>query len=114
MRRFKATVCVKPATNFRIGISYSMFGDTTIVFGMPVPSVDPVFLAVVRFHIVFGMVCVAAGALAMLSRKGLGRHSTFGTYYYWTLAVLVASAIGLSVVRWTENYHLFFLSTLSL
>jgi hypothetical protein len=37
-----------------------------------------------------------------------------GGFYYWTLAVLVASAIDLSVVRWAENYHLCFLGALSL
>ena len=31
-----------------------MHGDTTYVFGVPVPSVDPIFLAVVRFHILVG------------------------------------------------------------
>ena len=91
-----------------------MPSDTTIVFGVPVPSVDPVFLAVVRFHIVVGTACVAAGVVAMLSHKGRGRHSTFGTLYYWCLAVVVASATGLSVVRWAENYHLFLLGVLSL
>jgi len=34
--------------------------------------------------------------------------------YYWCLAVLVASATGLSVVRWAENHHLFTLGILSL
>jgi uncharacterized membrane protein len=91
-----------------------MPGDTTIVFGMPVPSVDPVFLAVVRFHIIAGMVCVVAGIAAMLSHKGRGRHSTAGTIYYWSLAFVVASATGLSIVRWAENYHLFLLGALSL
>lgn len=91
-----------------------MSGDTTIVLGVPVPSVDPVFLAVVRFHILVGIACVVAGLIAMLSLKGRGRHSALGTLYYWSLAVLVASAIGLSMVRWAENYHLFFLGTLSL
>jgi uncharacterized membrane protein len=91
-----------------------MPGDTTIVFGVPVPSVDPVFIAVVRFHILVGIGCVAAGAFAMLSRKGRGRHSRFGTIYYWCLAVVVTTAAGLSVVRWAENYHLFILGTLSL
>jgi len=91
-----------------------MPGDTTIVFGIPVPSVDPVFIAVVRFHILVGICCVAAGATAMLSHKGRGRHSTFGTVYYWCLAVVVATATGLSVVRWAENYHLFILGVLSL
>ena len=91
-----------------------MPSDTTIIFGVPVPSVDPVFLAVVRFHIVVGAACVAAGVVAMLSHKGRGRHSTFGTLYYWCLAVVVASATGLSVVCWAENYHPFLLGVLSL
>jgi hypothetical protein len=91
-----------------------MPSDTTIVFGVPVPSVDPVFLTVVRFHIVVGIVCVLVGASAMLSHKGRGRHSIFGTYYYWCLAIVVATATGLSLVRWVDNYHLFFLGALSL
>jgi uncharacterized membrane protein HdeD (DUF308 family) len=91
-----------------------MPGDTSIVFGVPVPSVDPVFLAVVRLHIFVGIACVVAGIAAMLSYKRQGRHSTFGTIYYWCLALVVASATGLSVVRWAENYHLFFLGALSL
>ena len=91
-----------------------MSTDTTIVFGVPVPSVGPVFLAVVRFHILVGIGCVTAGVIALLSEKRRGRHATFGTVYYWCLAVVVATATGLSVVRWVENYHLFFLGALSL
>jgi hypothetical protein len=90
-----------------------MTDETSIVFGVPVPSVDPIFLAVVRFHILVRIVCVVAGITAMLNRKRRGRHSTFGTIYYWCLSVIVASATGLSVVRWTENYHLFVLGALS-
>lgn len=89
-----------------------MAEDTIIVFGVPVPSIDPGFLAVVRFHIVVGVACVIAGLVAMFSRKRRGRHSASGTLYYWCLAVLVASATGLSVVRWVENYHLFILGSL--
>lgn len=91
-----------------------MPGDTTIVFGVPVPSVDPVFLAVVRLHIIVGIACVAAGIAAMLSHKRRGRHSTFGTIYFWCLALVVTSATGLAVVRWAENNHLFFLGALSM
>jgi len=91
-----------------------MPSDTTIVFGIPVPSVDPLFTSVVRFHILMGIACVATGAIAMFSYKGRGRHSTFGTVYFWCLAVVVATAMGLSVVRWTHNYHLFILGALSL
>jgi hypothetical protein len=91
-----------------------MSSEMTIVFGVPVPSTDPLFLAVVRFHIVVGIVCVPAGIAAMLSKKRRGRHSTFGTWYYWSLAILVVSATGLTVMRWAENYHLFILGMLSL
>ena len=71
-----------------------MTGDTTIVFGVPVPSVDPLFLAVVRFHIVVGIVCVVAGIAAMLSQKRRGRHSTFGTIYFWSLAIVAGFGDG--------------------
>jgi hypothetical protein len=60
-----------------------------------------------------GIVGVLAGASAMLSHKGRGRHSTFGTLYYWCLAIVVATATGLSATRWAETYHLFFLGVVS-
>src|SRR5262245_57144934 len=69
--------------------------DTTIVFGVPIPSVDPVFLAIVRFHIGLRIIVAVAGAIAMLSYKGRGGHSTAGTGYYWSLAIVVATATAL-------------------
>jgi hypothetical protein len=91
-----------------------MPNDTTIVFGVPVPSADPIFIALVRFHILVGMACVVAGGIAMFSHKGRGGHSTFGTMYYWCLAVLVATATALSAARWGHNYHLFILGAFAL
>jgi hypothetical protein len=88
--------------------------NVTIVFGVPVQSADPVFLAIVRFHIGVGIAVVVAGAIAMLSYKGRGRHSTAGTVYYWSLAILVGTATTLSAMRWAENHQLFVLGTLSL
>jgi Phosphatidylinositolglycan class N (PIG-N) len=89
-----------------------MSDETTIVFGVPVPSVGPLLPG--RRAFLVGITCVVAGIAAMLSQKRRGRHSTFGTTYYWCLSVLVVSATGLSLVRWTENYHLFVLGALSL
>ena len=71
-----------------------MRNDTTIVFGVPVPSVDPIFLTVVCFHILVGVICVVAGLVAMLSDKRRGRHSTCGLIYYWSLAVVVLQRPG--------------------
>jgi uncharacterized membrane protein len=91
-----------------------MTDGSTVVFGIEVPSADPVFLAVVvGIHIPLGITCVAFGAIAMLSEKRRVRHSTFGKLYYWCLLALFASATVLSGMRWHESYHLFILGLLS-
>jgi hypothetical protein len=92
----------------------SMSEETTILGGIAIPSTDPLFLAiVVGTHIPLGIACVLAGAAAMLVRKGRGRHSTFGTIYFWCLLALFSSATFLSIMRWTENAHLFALGALA-
>lgn len=90
-----------------------MSDATTVVAGIQIPSTSPVLLAVVGLHILVGLGCVVTGAVAMLSSKGRGRHSAFGTIYYWSLMVVFASATALSVVRWAEDYHLFILGALA-
>lgn len=85
--------------------------DPTVIAGIVIPSTSPPFLAGVGIHVAAGLVGVGAGALAMLSRKGRGRHSTAGTVYYWSLAVLCGSAAVLAVVRWPEDALLLGLAT---
>ncbi|MGY8665733.1 hypothetical protein Q3C01_25700 [Bradyrhizobium sp. UFLA05-109] len=88
--------------------------DATTIGGIVIPSTDPVFLAVViGVHIPLGIACVVIGAGAMLSRKGRGRHSSFGLVYFWCLLALFTSATVLSVMRWAENYHLFVLGAVA-
>ena len=87
---------------------------TTVVAEIEIPSTPPTFLAVVGLHVLVGLVCVVAGAIAMLSPKRGGRHPTFGTIYYWSLAAVFVSATALSIVRWAEDYHLFILGALAL
>jgi uncharacterized membrane protein len=91
-----------------------MIDTVTVVAGIPIPSASPVFLAVVGFHVLAGLTCVAAGAVAMLSRKGRGRHSNFGTVYFWGLAAVFALSAGLAIVRWAEDYPLFILGSLAM
>jgi uncharacterized membrane protein len=90
-----------------------MSGEATIVAGIEIPSTSPVFLTVVGFHVLVGLACVVAGAVAMLSEKRRGRHSTAGTIYYWCLSAVFATATCLAVVRWAEDRHLFLLGALS-
>jgi hypothetical protein len=86
---------------------------TTVVAGIPIPSTSPLFLAGVGLHVLVGVVCVIAGAIAMLSPKRSGRHPTFGAIYYWSLVAVFVSATALSMVRWAEDYHLFVLGLLA-
>ena len=91
-----------------------MIDNTTNLAGIEIPSTDPLFLAVVvGIHIPLGLVCVAVGALAMLSKKGRGRHSTLGQIYFWSLLALFMSATFLSAIRWVENFHLFVLGMMA-
>jgi len=85
----------------------------TNVAGIEVPSTSPIFLTIVAFHVLLGLACVITGAVAMLSPKRQGRHPNFGTIYFWCLSAVVASASGLSAVRWTRDYALFILGALS-
>jgi hypothetical protein len=86
----------------------TMGDSVTIIAGIPIPSTSPVFLVVVGIHVLFGLVCAVTGIVAMLSAKGRGQHSNFGTIYYRCLSGVFVTAVGLSVVRWAEDYHLSF------
>jgi uncharacterized membrane protein len=87
--------------------------NTTLVLGIPIPSTDPVFLAIVGIHVLFGLAAVIAGAMTMFSRKGRGRHSNLGTIYFWCLFGVFVTMSALSFMRWAENYHLFILGAAS-
>jgi hypothetical protein len=91
-----------------------MADPITTVAGIQIPSADPVFLSVVALHVPLGLTCVVAGALAMLSVKGPGRHPIAGTIYYWSTVAVFGSATVLSLMRWAEDYHLFILGALAL
>ena len=83
--------------------------NTTVVLGIPIPSTNTAFLVVVGVHVLFGLAALTTGAVAMLSKKGRGRHSEFGTIYFWCLFGVFATMSALSFMRWPENYHLFIL-----
>ena len=85
----------------------------TVVLGIPIPSSDPVFLAIIGIHILFGLAAVISGAVAMLSSKGRGRHSNWGTIYFRCLFGVFATMSALSFMRWADDYHLFILGALS-
>ena len=81
--------------------------------GIPIPSSDPAFLAIVGVHVLLGLACTITGIVAMLSPKRRGRHPRFGSIYYWCLWGVFATAAGLAAVRWHDDYQLFILGALA-
>lgn len=80
--------------------------ETTDIFGIPVPSTDPVFLAFVVVHILISLVAVVFGLFAMLSDKRKRRHSKFGKVYFWSMLLSFCTVVILSIMRWPHNIHL--------
>ena len=91
-----------------------MIGDSTVVAGIVIPSRNPLFLGIVTVHIAAGLVCVIAGAAAVMSEKRRGRHTDFGTVYFRSLVVVSASMAALASMRWREDYQLFLIGCASL
>jgi hypothetical protein len=80
--------------------------ETTNVFGIPVPSTDPVFLTFVVVHIAISFAAVISGLLAMLSEKTSPRHSANGRVYFWSISFSFVTVLILSFMRWPHNVHL--------
>jgi uncharacterized membrane protein len=81
--------------------------QVTVVAGIVIPSVSPVFLSIVALHIGVALIAVLSGLVAMLSPKRAGRHPQYGKVYFWSLLGVFGSASVLSFMRWAENYPLF-------
>ena len=90
-----------------------MGNGTMDVAGIEIPSTNPVFLTIIGIHVLLGLACVVTGAMATLSEKREGRHPGNGTIYFWCLALLLLTTSSLAAVRWSRDYHLFVLGTLS-
>ena len=86
----------------------------TILFGIPVPSDDKLFLTIVGIHILLGIICVLSGFVSMISKKGGRLHRAGGKVYYWGLMLVFITVVPLSIIRWPFNNHLFVLGGLSL
>lgn len=94
------------AVAFTPGYFGANMEETTDLFGIPVPSTDKVFLTFVVVHILISLVCVISGLFAMLTEKGLKKHSTFGKVYFWSMVSAFATIVILSIMRWPHNIHL--------
>jgi uncharacterized membrane protein len=83
------------------------------VAGIPIPSHNPWFLALIAVHVAGGLTATVAGAIAMLSRKASGRHPRSGTIYFWALVVVTVTTAALALDRWPADNALALLGVLA-
>jgi hypothetical protein len=83
------------------------------LFGLEIPDAGPLFFATLAVHVLAGLTCVVAGALAATARKRPGRHPKAGQVYLWGIGVVFATATIMAVIRWREDWHLFAIATVA-
>jgi hypothetical protein len=87
-------------------MSLWLYAQGRTIESIAFPSREPWFLTIIVIHVAAGLVAVGAGAVAMLSRKGPGRHPGAGSVYFWALVAVVSTMGVLTVARWPANNHL--------
>ena len=83
------------------------------VLGDQVGSTAPAFLAILAVHVLSGLTAVISGAAAALTRKGSPRHVRAGRWYYAAITTVFATAAGLAVMRWRQDYYLFIIGAVA-
>lgn len=83
-----------------------MENNETIIFGIPVPSDNEVFLTFIVAHIILGLICLLTGLLAILTNKTSGTHKYIGKMYFLSYTVLFITIVTTSIMRWPHNIHL--------
>lgn len=83
------------------------------LFGIPLPSDDPGFIAVIVVHILLSFSAVLFGLAAMLKDKNSQGHRGFGKLYYWAILSAFATVIILAALRWPHNNHLLVIGLLT-
>jgi hypothetical protein len=86
---------------------------TIEILGLTIPDAGPAFLVALGMHVLAGIVCVFAGALAATARKRPGRHPTAGRVYLWGLGVVFVTAMIMGFIRWREDWHLVVIATIT-
>jgi hypothetical protein len=78
-----------------------------------IPADGVIFTGALACHVAAGLACVVTGALAMTAAKRPGRHPIAGTIYFWSLAVVFASATVMALLRLSEDWHLLLIAVVA-
>lgn len=82
-------------------------------FDTAIAGTGPVFLAFLAVHVPAGLAAVICGALAATAPKGRGRHTRWGTIYFWAIAVVSATATAMAAIRPALDWYLALLGALA-
>ncbi len=77
------------------------------LLGLPVPSDAPGFLMALGAHVMAGLTCVIAGAVAAMAPKRMGVHPRAGLVYLVGLFWLFVSSCTMAAMRFAEDAQLF-------
>lgn len=76
---------------------------TAPLLGLDVASLSVAFLVLLGIHVAAALVAIVTGLVAMLSRKGSGRHVAGGRFYFGAILVVFATACAMSAFRWPTD-----------
>ena len=95
----------------------AVIGLAQAVGGGPPPAVaraGPTFTAFLVPHIMAGLTALSSGAAVLVARKGTAWHMRAGATYFWAIALLAATAAGLTAVRGARDLPVLGLGLLAL
>ncbi|MBJ8028554.1 DUF2306 domain-containing protein [Bacillus cereus group sp. N21] len=72
-----------------------------------------IFHILLIIHILFGIICLISGAVAMSAKKRKGTHTEWGEVYHASYVVIFITAIILSILHWNEIAYLFYVALFS-
>jgi hypothetical protein len=78
-----------------------------------IPADGVVFAGALACHVTAGLTCVVTGALATTAAKRPGRHTIAGSVYFWSLAVVFASATIMAAPRFAQDWHLLLIAVVA-
>ncbi|MBD8071575.1 DUF2306 domain-containing protein [Bacillus sp. PS06] len=64
-------------------------------------------------HIATGIICLISGVIAISSRKKKGKHTISGEVYHWSYVFVFITTVIMSIIRWEESAHLFYIGVFS-
>ncbi|MDD4971244.1 MAG: hypothetical protein PHT07_17585 [Paludibacter sp.] len=88
-------------------------GNSINFDGIIIPDNSPLFLAMIGIHVLAALICILSALLAIFTRKTDKRHPVYGKIYFWSLLVVFATSIVVSIIRWPLDNHLLGLGMLS-